>query len=70
MTDTLTPHLAPLGGFGDSTGVVLVPVPLGYTAAIIDAIGYATETIPLTVRPGYGDTILVSLARSRVCVGE
>ena len=70
MTDTLTPHLAPLGRFGDSTGVVLVPVPLGYTSAIVDALGYATQRVPLRVRPGYGDTILVSLARSRVCIVE
>ena len=70
LQDTLTPHLAPLGSVGDSSGFAVVHVPVGYTSARVQRIGYATYTVPLTVRPGYSDTIIVALARNRVCIVE
>jgi hypothetical protein len=70
MQDTLSPHLPPLGAVVDSTGVAVISVPVGYTAARVQRIGYATYTLPVAVRPGRSDTIIVALARTRVCLVE
>jgi hypothetical protein len=62
--------LPPLGSFSDSTGSTVIEVPLGYTAARVESITYASVTIPLVVRPGYRDTISAALARTVVCIVE
>jgi hypothetical protein len=67
LRDTLTAHVPPIGRYGDSTGTALIPsVPVGYTSARVQRIGYVSHTLPLTVRPGYTDTILVALPEACV----
>ena len=67
LRDTLTLDAPPLHGIGDSSGIAVVrSVPVGYTSAHVQRIGYFSYTVPLAVRPGYTDEISVALAEACV----
>ena len=69
MQGFLTGQLPPLDGVGDSSGIAVVSsVPLGYTSAQVQRIGYDSYTAPLMVRPGHSDTIRVALAEATSCL--
>ena len=71
MRDSVIKDLPPLGSVADSTGVaVLKAVPVAYSSAHVRRIGYLSYTLPLVVRPGYTDTIIVALPRTPVCIVE
>jgi hypothetical protein len=71
LGDSAATELPPLGSVGDSAGIAVVDaVPIAYTLAHVRRIGYRGYTVPLVVRPGYTDSIIVHLASTPVCILE
>jgi hypothetical protein len=71
LGDSSIKDLPPLGAVGDSAGVALLKaVPVAYTFAHVRRIGYRNHTVPLVIRPGYTDTVIVTLTNTPLCVVE
>ena len=71
LGDSAVTDLPPLGSIGDSAGIaVMDAVPIAYTLAQVRRIGYRAYTVPVVVRPGYTDSIIVDLASTPVCILE
>jgi hypothetical protein len=71
LRDSLAADRTQRRSIGDSTGLAVVDsVPLSYTTAQILALGYVSRKFSIAVRPGYTDTIDVTLAEDRLCLAH
>jgi hypothetical protein len=71
LGDSSIKDLPALGAVGDSAGVAMLKaVPVAYTFAQVRRIGYRNHTVPLVIRPGYTDTVIVTLTNTPLCVVE